>query len=66
MTRRDPISLAVLVSLFFFSFIFLLAAPNSALYGIIFGWDGTYTAAHQIPHRLNLSVSEGEAGHLIA
>ena len=56
MTPRDPISSAVLVSLFF-SF---LAAPSSALYGIIFGWSGTYTAAHhQTPDRLNLSVSEG-------
>lgn len=38
-TPRDPISSAVLVSLrlFFFTFIFFLAAPNSALYGIIFG-----------------------------
>lgn len=66
-TPRDPISSTVLVSLsLFFSIIFFLTAPYSALYGIIFGWGGTYTAAHQTPHRLNLSVSEGEAGHLIA
>lgn len=51
---------------FFFALIFFLAAPNSSLHGIIFGRGGTYTAAHQTPHRLNLSVSEGEAGHLIA
>lgn len=60
------ISLSFFFSSFFFALIFFLAAPNSSLHGIIFGRGGTYTAAHQTPHRLNLSVSEGEAGHLIA
>lgn len=50
-TSRDPISLAVRVSLSLFSpFIFFLAAPNSALLWHYFWlrWC-IYTTAHQTP-----------------
>lgn len=45
--------------LFFPLLYFSSQLPIVLFYGIIFGWGGIYTTAHQTPHRLDLSMSEG-------